>query len=372
VVTARGEIVVNVTVVTARELTADLRGLWSTIRAGRPDLASPYFTPEFVAAADSCRYGVRVGVIEDGGRPIGFLPFELRPFGIGGPVGGRLSDFQAPIVPAGVALDPAWLVARCGLRLLRFDHLLPDASGFERSTEITAGSPVVDLGGGFDRYYSARPSTTCIDRVVQKARRLRRVHRDVTFEYDCRENAVLDQVIAWKRQQCRRTGVVDFLAQLPNVDLLRAIHHCRTPAFAGVLSVLRVDGRIAAAHFGMRSQDTLHHWFPAYEHDLAAFSPGLVLLLDLLKSAAAAGLVRLDFGKGEEQYKRSFCTHELMVGEGAVAARPVYAWLRRCRVRSVGFLRRSRVAAPLRASVRAVRGIWPRVVATAGVVGGET
>jgi len=362
---------VNVTVVTARELSGDLRTLWSSIRAGRPDLASPYFTCEYVAAAGSCRRGVRIGVVEDGGRPIGFLPFELQRFGLGGPVGGRMSDFQAPIVPAGLALEPARLVARCGLRLLRFDHLLADAAGFERCAEVTAGSPVVDLSRGFADYYAARPSTARIDRVVEKARRLRRVHRDVRFEFDCRDDAVLDQVIAWKRQQCRRTGVVDFLARAENVELLRAIHRCRTLEFGGQLSVLHADGRIAAAHFGMRSRDTLHYWFPGYEPDFGTFSPGLVLLLELVKAAAAAGLLRLDFGKGEEPYKRSFCTHEIAVGEGVVAARRVYAWLRRCRARSVGFLRRSRAAAPLRASVHAVRALLPRAVAMFGMQGGE-
>ena len=141
------------------------------------------------------------------------------------------------------------------------------------------------------------------------------------FEFDSRDPQAFAQVIQWKREQCRRTGVVDFLGRRANEALLQAIRDVRSPEFAGVLSVLRVRDRIAAAHFGMRSRTTLHWWFPGYERELGRYSPGLILLLEMARAAAAAGLTRLDLGKGHDPYKRDFCTHETSVAEGAVAAR---------------------------------------------------
>ena len=58
----------RVRVIAARELTQDLRDAWTSIQRSRTELSSPYFTPGFADAAAQCSDGVRIGVIEDGGR----------------------------------------------------------------------------------------------------------------------------------------------------------------------------------------------------------------------------------------------------------------------------------------------------------------
>ena len=337
--------------ISAGELTPDLCCAWTNIQRNRAELSSPYFTPGFVEAAARCCDGVRIGVLEDGGRPAGFFPFELRRYGIAHPVGGRLSDFQGVIAEPGCDWRADEVIAGCRLRMWKFDHLLGGQTEFARFVDVTQASPALDLRGGFDGYLAKRRAqgSKHIDRLLYKSRRMQRQQGEVHFEFDSRDRPVFEQVIEWKRAQCRRTGVVDFLGERRNADLLRTIFATRTDAFAGLLSVLRVGDRIAAAHFGMRTHDTLHYWFPGYETDLARHSPGEILLAELIRAAAASGLVHLDLGKGDDQFKVKFSTHVIPVAEGAVAVSRPLATFRRAQKLAMGFLRNSTLMAPVRA-----------------------
>lgn len=347
----------RVRVICAGELTQDLRDAWTNIQRSRAELSSPYFTPGFVEAAAHCRDGVRIGVLEDGGRPTGFFPFELRPFGMAQPVGGQMSDFQGVIAEPGCDWRADELIAGCGLRMWRFNHLLGDQTEFAGFVEATDGSPALDLRGGFDGYRARRRAdgSKHIDRLLYKSRRMRRQQGEVHFEYDSRDLQVLEQVIEWKREQCRRTRVVDFLAERRNADLVRTIFATRTEGFAGILSVLRVGDHLAAAHFGMRTHDTLHYWLPAYNTALRKHSPGEVLLAELIRAAAASGVVHLDLGKGDDPYKDKFSTHVIPIAEGAVAVSRPMAVLRRVHKLAMGFLRTSTITAPVRALRRVQR-----------------
>src|SRR5205085_684232 len=68
----------------------------------------------------------------------------------------------------------------------------------------------------------------------------------------------------------------------------------------------------------MRSQSTLHWWYPCYCYDLARYSPGLILLLHLAQCAPDFGIRTIDLGKGNEPYKLRVRTSQVLVAEGAV------------------------------------------------------
>jgi len=113
----------------------------------------------------------------------------------------------------------------------------------------------------------------------------------------------------------------------------------------------------------MRSETVLHWWFPVYdpEDELARYSPGGILLLKLAEQAAGMGLRVLDLGKGDDPYKDSFRTGAIPLAEGAVEVPSIAATLRRSRIRSEEWLRRSPALAPLREGVRALRRLRRRL-----------
>jgi CelD/BcsL family acetyltransferase involved in cellulose biosynthesis len=365
---------VRVRVIGVAELSGDLRAVWAAIRGDRELFDSPYFDPAYVDSVAACCDRVRIGVLEEGGRAVGFFPFEVGAFRVGGPVGGRLSDFQAVIAPRGLDWRPEALAAGCGLRLWRFDHLLCEQTQFAPHIRCTSGSPAMDLRGGFESYHARRRAagSRSIDSALYKARKMQRHEGALSFVFDARDEQAFERAIQWKREQCRRSGVPDFFAEPRHAALVRRIYETRTGDFAGVLSVLRIGDRIAAVHFGMRSRRVLHHWFPGYEHELGAYSPGLILLVEIARAAAAAGLQRIDLGKGDDPYKRSFCTHEIPVAEGAIAPSPLLARLQRWHGAGVRFLRTAPVLGPVRALRRRLLHLPPlhRVPSAADDAGG--
>jgi CelD/BcsL family acetyltransferase involved in cellulose biosynthesis len=93
----------------------------------------------------------------------------------------------------------------------------------------------------------------------------------------------------------------------------------KTEGLGPMLSALYVGDRLAAVELGLRAGAVLHRWFPAYDQELAAYSPGLILLVEMARAAPGLGLRRFDMGKGLNQSKSSFMSGAVAVAEGSVA-----------------------------------------------------
>lgn len=344
----------KIRLVAGREIDAGLAERWTELQASDPRLASPYLCPEFTRAAAATRAGVEVAVLERDGSVVGFLPFQREPMGVGKPVGGRLSDCQALIAEPGTEWSAPDLLRACRLSIWDFDHLLAFQEPFRPFHRRVSDSPILDLSRGFEAWVAERRASGSnrIPQTRRKTRKLEREHGPLRFEPEVSDPDVLDRVIAWKSEQCRRTGVSDFFALDWTVDLVRRIHRTRTGDFAGVLSALWVGDRLAAAHMGMRSRRTCHWWFPVYEHDLARYSPGSVLLLELARWSAEQGLDTLELGKGDDAYKQGMLSGNVPVAEGCVTRPSVVALGRRVRRTAEALVRRSGLAPRVRFLLR--------------------
>ena len=58
-----------------------------------------------------------------------------------------------------------------------------------------------------------------------------------------------------------------------------------------------------AMHFGFSFNDRYYYFKPTFDFEFAHYSPGNVLLIDLIKQAKQRDFTWFDFGKGEESYK---------------------------------------------------------------------
>lgn len=59
-----------------KEFDATLMDAWRAIQSKSHVFASPYFCPEFTQLVADVRDDVRVVVIENAGRPVGFMPYQ--------------------------------------------------------------------------------------------------------------------------------------------------------------------------------------------------------------------------------------------------------------------------------------------------------
>jgi CelD/BcsL family acetyltransferase involved in cellulose biosynthesis len=307
-------------VLSPSDLSADRLARWSALQEADPDLASPFFRPEYAVALADVRDDVRVAVIDDGEQAQGFFAFHPGRAGVGRPAGARLSDYQGMVLAPGIGVDPVGLLARCGLNAWLFDHV-PDAQRqFGPHATVSADSPVIRMPDGFDAY---RRSGGSVGRQLSQIRRRRKqLVREVgepTFELHSDDPADLDWLMRSKSAHYDRLGTADRFAVPWIVGFMRRLLAEREAGFQALLSVLRVGDRTLAAHLGLRSGGTHHWWVPTFDLEFSRYSPGLILLMEMAIELGDQGVDTIDFGRGDERYKERLANDRIGLQQGVVA-----------------------------------------------------
>jgi len=305
-------------VIGGHELSGDLVRRWAELQEGDSALVSPYFRPEFTQMVAAVRRDVQVGLMHDGARVVGFLPFHRSFGGVGRPVGLGLCDYHGVIADVHARWSADDLLRGCGLVRFEFDHLPVTQTPFMSGALMTFGSPVIEPGQSLDAYELRldRGGRKQVREAVRKQRRLSERFGEVQFRSDHRDSSALSATIEWKSAQCRRTGTVDYFAIPWCRELVERIHAHQSPAFGGLLACLHVGSALIASHFMMRSSNVWHSWFPAYDPVYHEYSPGSGLLVEMIGAAGTQGVQWIDLGKGKSLYKRQFMTAEVELAEG--------------------------------------------------------
>jgi CelD/BcsL family acetyltransferase involved in cellulose biosynthesis len=278
---------------------------------------------------------------------------------MGKPVGGRLSDFQGVIAPPGLEYTAADLVRSCGLAAWDFDHLVTNQGPFVPYHYGVAGSRYMDLSGGFEAFLAqcTKTGTRTFKELMRKRRKLEREHGEVHFQYHTTAPAVVQTLMAWKRDQYRRTHVTDVFAYPWTVRLIEQLLDQPQEWLEAKLSALYAGDRLVAIELGLRSGTVLHGWFPAYDLSFGHYSPGLLLLLEIAREAADRGVRRLDMGKGPGQYKEAFTSGTIPLAEGSVTLGSLLRLTRRGTHRVREWARGSQLGLPVRALGRFTRSV---------------
>jgi CelD/BcsL family acetyltransferase involved in cellulose biosynthesis len=322
----------KISVIKGSKLTDEQVQRWREIQDGDFRLASPYFCPEFIQSLSSIRNDVWVSVISINGKIIGFFPFQKRRFRFGIPAGGMLSDIHGLIIEDGIKIDLKELLRQSGLISYDFHSIPQWQNNFECHFKEIKTFHYIDLTHGYENYKSilaARKSKFFKD-AEYKFRKLSRDFNDVEFQHFVSDNKVLDQLISWKSQQYRKSKLVDVFSFPWTRALLYEIHAHRHERFSGILSVLKVDGKIIAIHMGMCSLLCWNWWFPRHDPEFNKYSPGLLLRFDACKHAEKIGMKFVDLGCGDETtYKPHLSTNTINFGSGSVEIPSIYIFIRR-------------------------------------------
>jgi CelD/BcsL family acetyltransferase involved in cellulose biosynthesis len=75
-----------------------------------------------------------------------------------------------------------------------------------------------------------------------------------------------------------------------------------------LFTVISVDKQAVAFHFGFISAGDLVWYKPAFDINMGSYSPGEVLLSELIEYVRAHQLTGLDFTRGNEAFKLRFCS----------------------------------------------------------------
>lgn len=349
----------NIRVLNADALTPEQIAAWADIQESAWAFDSPCFRPEFTQAVAAVRGGVEVAVLEDGGRPVGFFPFQRGRRNVARPVGGKMSDFHGVIVRDDVAWEPRQLLRECRLRAWHFDHLIAAQGPLHPFHWRVAPSPYIDLSRGWESFEAERLAghKKWFKGALRKSRQAERKAGSLRIETDCRDPSVFQSLVAWKVWQYQKKGAHNVLGLGWTTALLERVLAARDEGFSGLMSALYFGDVLAAVLFSMRSHGVVHSWFSAYRPDFAPLSPGLVFWLELVKVYSALGVRRLDLGKGPEEYKTHLMSGAIDVAEGSVDLRPLAGTARRVGWRTYEWARRSPLRRPLLTPGRAIRNM---------------
>jgi CelD/BcsL family acetyltransferase involved in cellulose biosynthesis len=311
----------RLSIVHPREVTGSALARWDAYTSADPALAGPFLTSTFVQVIGRHRAVARVAVLDDGER-IAYLPFEADRERVGHLFGGGLSDQQALIGPPDFECDLPAVVRGLQVRELRFDHLVGPMTPFAPYVSSRHPSYVIDVSCGYAAYERDRASSSnVLKQAAAGQRRLGRDHGDVEVVWDSVDPRDLELLVRWKEQQYRRTGVRDVFADPWVLDVLRELRARDHPDCSPRLAVLRAGGRVVALHLGLARAGVLASWFPVYDPDFHAVSPGNILMHALAEMAPEHGIESIDLGRGTQQYKERFANSSYEVAEGRVPAR---------------------------------------------------
>jgi CelD/BcsL family acetyltransferase involved in cellulose biosynthesis len=348
----------QISIVRGERLTPAHVERWSSIQSADPCFDSPFFRPEYTQLVTSVRSDVEVAVLQRDGEDIGFFPYHRTAAHVACPIGLTKTDFQGVIAGPDAAFTAEQLIRGCRLSAWHFNHLIVTQEPFARFHQLVARSPYIDLAHGYDAYrnFKRQCRSSLIVQTERKTRVLERELGAIRVVYGTTDAAILATLIEWKQKYYRRIQSVNHLSAPWQRALLEAVWNCRCDRMSGVLSVLYAGDNMLAIDLSIRSGAVQHSWCSSYDRAFGRYSPGMILLLKLVKSAATNGIRRIDLGRGEEDYKTRFLTAASFVAEGSVDFRPIAGPLRRARNYARELVRVSPLRRPAQTVVRSFRG----------------
>lgn len=307
--------------------TADI-AQWSMLQ-GDGDTASPFLSPWWpqalarVGGPDAAK--TRVAILREDGRAKAFIALRTGP-GAALPAGAPLSDYQGVVAAPGARLETRPLLEALAAHRLDFCSAIDSCPTLGPHGRGGAVSHVIDLRDGYDRYVLGRTQagSDILKDCAKKRRKMEREIGPVRFTAESGQIADFDRLVAWKRAQYGETRQTDILGAGWPADLLRRLLAGPEGAMRGILFTLHAGDRLAAAHYALCTPKVAHAWFIAHDDDLGRYSPGVVLITEVIRWAADTGRLELDLGTGDYRFKLSLANRSRAVRHGFVG-RPSFA-----------------------------------------------
>ncbi len=322
----------SIEIIAPQDLSPQDIAAWEALQASDPAFASPFLSPQWplaLAAVDGPdAEGLKIVIQRENGRPRAFMPLRRRRF-TAMPAGAPMCDYQGVVSEPGVTLDLRGLVSSLGVQRFDFSHAIEGHAAFAPYVKGTAESLLIDVSEGFDAYAAAqRAHSDILNDTAKKKRKVEREKGEVVFTARSTAKADFDRLIGWKREQYKKTGQTDIFAAGWPLRLLETLRVDDRPEFGGILFTLHIGGELAAAHFARRGKDVLHAWFIAHDDAFGRYSPGVILMVEILKWQAQNGYRILDLGPGDYRFKHQLSNGKLPVGFGFVGRPSAAAFLR--------------------------------------------
>lgn len=306
---------------------------WSLLQSKASLTSSPFLTYGFCRAVQEVRGGVFAVALEEGGKTVGYFPFQRLngAVGAGEKVGGYMSDMFDIIGSRNRRFTSDEILRASGLHAFRYDHVPSELAPFHSGETVSSAGMRVTLDD-FASYAAdlAKKQSKFSASIHRGERQMNADIGDIDFTFQTSNvTAELERLIAEKRTQYARTGTGDALQPDWTRALLFRFFEAELQGLKPVLSTLYAGSTWLSTCLCLGYADTLHIWFPAYNTEFRRYSPGNVLFFKMFEYGAAAGYRIFDFGEGVSDYKRRFLSSEYELLQGANRRRSALGFLDR-------------------------------------------
>lgn len=298
-------------------MSAELWQAFTDLRNADPRYDDPFFDPDFVRLVADVRPDTRIGVATDGQDCVGFWPLHKRSGGWARPIGGPFSDWHAPVLAQNSALSAEAFLKGLDLTGMTVFGLQPRAHGPSQGM-TRVGANMTDLSAGYDLFVEEQQKRW--PKHFKKMRRLyRNVDRDFSemrFDFDNKTDEAFNRLYELKHMQFARTGFHDVLKPEWAIKLLDSLRNFEGERLRVRLVTLHYDDKHAASELNIQSDTVMHGWLTGFEQEMGSYSPGNMLVQEMLQHMHADGIMTYDAGPGLDHYKRHYSNFQLPVDSG--------------------------------------------------------
>ena len=271
---------------------------------------------------------LKIIVIYSGAQPVSIFPLCIRNSGFTSIlefIGEPFNDYNAPLINSDrIKVD--YLIEylfNSIIPTIKYDLLLflkqtnwlPKKyySYFSRVQKDNSGHSIVINESWKDFYEShfnrkSRYKNRRLLNILQK-------NGDIKFESEKHFGLedTLNILMKYKSESYQRLNVTDFFKFNKNADnyleFIKELYYC---GYVDIKCLLFND-EIIAVHCGFIYKDCFYYIMPSYDFSYKQFSPGKVLLNNLIECAFNENLGRFDFTIGDEPYKKEWFNRETSI-----------------------------------------------------------
>ena len=290
------------------DLTAVDLDRWRQLCAAHADYQTPLLGPEFAYVLACVRDDVRIALFEQGETLKSVLAMHLRPDGFARPLGAPFCDYTGPVTAAGFPLTLDEMLSAAGIAAYETDTLVDPWHWHrpaDQKTDTALSSHVIRPEG-------LSPEAYLEDRREKYPKRFKNFRRLATqlardageprLEWGPVDEAGYNQLLGFKSEQFRRSGLIDLTSAPESRRILRAV----AGSAYGFWITLWVGDTLVSGHFGIRAGSGFHPWISAYNPAYRAYSPGNLLLMSAIGKMSEMGLETYDLAFGHDHYKKYF------------------------------------------------------------------
>lgn len=293
--------------------------IYAALRDARSIYDDPFFDPDFARLMGEVRSDTRIGFVSDHQGVFAVWPLHIRPGNWARPIGSPFSDWNGPILTQDTELSPQEILAGFDISGMTTQGYMP--VDFEPNSDLERdGANLTDLSAGWDKYFEDQQLQW--PKHFKKMRRVtRNTERDfdeTKFVWDDQSDTNFERLLDLKQTQFARTGYHDVLKAPWTRALFDRLRSFEGRRLRARLSTLSFDGQFAAGEFNLQSDTVLHGWITAFEQSLGNYSPGNMLVQNVLEQMCEDGLKLYDAGPGLDHYKRHYANIQVPVESGVL------------------------------------------------------